>query len=122
MKTNPTLLLSVLSCLSFLQLNAQTHQIGFLIGAGVTNPRLSHFSIQSGSGSYASLLCYSLNASFNFKNKKHLGLSVEPGYIQKGGILRNDPDNKNDDFSHHIHYAQIPVLANWNFDDKFSVS
>lgn len=122
MKTKPTLLLFLLCCLPFLQLHSQTHQIGFLIGAGVTNPRLSNYSEQTGAFTYSSLLCYSLNASFNFKSKKHFGLTLEPGYIQKGGILRNDPDNKNDDFSHHIRYAQIPILANWYFGKNFFIS
>ncbi|MEP6647887.1 MAG: outer membrane beta-barrel protein [Saprospiraceae bacterium] len=123
MKTKFAILLVPLLFNCGIQLFAQKHSFGIQIGTGISTISLTNSANISKSEKLNSpLFSYSLNVSISNQGKGKSGFSIEPGYIQKGGIQQNDQANQNDNILIKFHYAQLPCSFDWHINEKVKIS
>lgn len=65
---------------------------------------------------------YNVNGYIEYKISGKWGLSAEPGFIQKGGIVRFGVNHYMSVIKLRLNYIQIPVLVNFHLADKFVIS
>lgn len=65
------------------------------------------------------IITYNINGYVGFKSKGFWGLSIEPGFMQKGAIYKNENDNKS---RIKINYIQLPVLFDIYLYKRISLS
>lgn len=106
-----------------LQLQSQNFKFGALAGIGITNLHVTDKPEISGKSSvYSPLISYNLNVYVGYKSTGIFGCSIEPGLIQKGGVIQYDENDKDDNLNIKLYYFQIPLLANFYLTDKFFAS
>jgi hypothetical protein len=119
MKTNTILTFLVLVLCTGLSINAQDFKFGFLTGIDVVNIRLKDkIAFEGDPRVYDPMISFHVNGYVGFKGTGFWGLSVEPGFIQKGGIQKSADDN----IRIQLNYIQLPILADFYLSDKIFVS
>lgn len=94
---------------------AQDFKFGVLGGLDITSNRVTNSTVREDTPrSYTSMISFNLNAYLGYESKSFWGVSLEPGFIRKGGI---DEDNKIQ-----LSYFQLPVLFDVYLSDKIFVS
>jgi hypothetical protein len=71
---------------------------------------------------YNPMLSYCINGYVGYKGKSFFGISAEPGFIQKGGIVNYNQDTKDDDERLNYNYIQLPVLADFYLIKRLKIS
>ena len=123
MAINKVILMILLALLSGMKATAQDFKFGFLAGLDVANSRLTNIpDTASDSRAYYPLLSFNVNGYIGYKSASFWGISIEPGFIQKGGVIRYDKDDRDDDVRLVSNYVQIPVLADFYLTEKFYAS
>src|SRR5690554_2365633 len=107
--------------ISISQLVAQDVYAGFTFGPALNyiNPPKSStgiFGIGSNRIVMDPILSYSLNAHLSFRSD-YVGITMEPGYIKKGGQLGDFNNGMSSQFS--FHYIQLPLLLDIHFTSRF---
>ena len=122
MKTIKYLTLIVLVIFSGMSLKAQDFKFGLVAGFDVANSRITNKPDSvSDSRAYYSMISFNVNGYIGFKSASFWGLSIEPGFIQKGGIIQYK-DNRDKDVRVQSNYIQLPVLLDLNLTDKLFIS
>jgi hypothetical protein len=103
-------------------LNAQSFKYGLLAGLDVTKTYMTNQPDGEDNKLYDPMTSFNVNGYIGYKSAKFWGISLEPGYIQKGGAQRYDTETKDDDIRLQLNYIQIPILADLYLTDKFFIS
>ena len=118
--------LTALFLMSALQLVGQKMEYGIIGGMDVSAFRMSNTPGEKIGTSwvYNPVVGFNVNASAEYKNDTW-GLSIEPGFIQKGGVQLFDYANflSRNTINYHVvtrmNYLQLPLLYNIYFTDEF---
>jgi hypothetical protein len=108
-------LLFILIILSGLKLHAQGFKYGLEAGFDVANSHVT--GLLSSGRMYYPMISYNINGYLGYKINGLIGVSIEPGFIQKGGLEKGNPD-----FRVQNNYIQIPLLIDYFINDKFYLS
>lgn len=113
---------------STLTTNAQEFKYGFVMGTGVSSMYMTEVPIRIYYNSmYAPLPSFNINAFVSYKGRGFLGVSLEPGFINRGAVQlfnylkQNFPPIYNKvivDFN----YFELPAFINMYFTKKFYAS
>lgn len=99
---------------------AQKFRFGFVGGLDIANARLTNKpDIEFETKVFYPMISLNANGYIGFKSAGFWGISVEPGYIQKGGVVRNV---NNDNIRIQLNYLHLPVFADFYFGEKFFLS
>ncbi len=106
-----------------LKLEAQDIKFGFLAGLVVTNARVTNKpEIHNDYRVFYPMYSFNINGYIEYKFSKNWGISAEPGFIRKGGIVRFGLNHYMSSIKLSLNYVQMPLLINFYFSDKFFVS
>lgn len=104
-------------------LNAQEFTFGLVAGFDVANARLTNKpSSVSEYRSYFPLIAFNINTHVGFKSKSFWAITIEPGFIQKGGVIRYDDDDRNKDVKLISNYIQVPIFIDFYLNKNLSLS
>lgn len=99
----------------------QDFKFGLVGGFDVANSRLTKKPVTGGDTRvFYSIFSFNTNAYVGYKSASFWGISLEPGYIQKGGKLKYGNDYY--DVRVQMNYIQLPILADFYLGEKFSIS
>lgn len=113
MKTKIVLL--TLTVFVLTQLNARAQKINYGIVAGVDMANLNITGIET-KNPIKWTPTFNVNAHVGYRSNTFWGLSVEPGFIVKGGATE-DPEIKMK-----LNYLQMPLLVDFYLNERVSVS
>lgn len=113
MKTKIVLLTLIVFVL--MQLNAVAQKINYGIVAGVDMANLNTTGIGT-IDPFKWMPSFNVNAHVGYQSNTFWGLSVEPGFIVKGGATE-DPETKMK-----LNYLQMPLLVDFYLNERVSVS
>ncbi|MFT5168753.1 MAG: hypothetical protein ACI8P3_003998 [Saprospiraceae bacterium] len=124
MKSKTSFLICGLIAFFAYKTNAQEFKYGFQIGIGLSekrttednSPRFGSFDIKS-----EKKVSYSINGYLGFKGKKFFGISLEPGFIQKGYHQRSLATGI-EAYNINYNYINLPVLADFYIGNSIIVS
>ena len=68
------------------------------------------------------MLSFNANAYIGWKGDGIIGLSAEPGYIQKGGVIKENYTGSEENLRTMLNYLQLPVLLDVFITEKLSAS
>ncbi len=122
MKNRTILTTGVLIIISFFTLHAQDFRAGFLAGVCISQIRLSVDGFEGDPPEYTPEANFNINGYMGYKSSGRWGLSIEPGYIAKGALQENAPNDKSDDIRFRFHYVQLSVLADFYIAEKLFAS
>jgi hypothetical protein len=123
MKTIKILCLTSFLLFTGIKMSGQSFRFGFLTGFDLSNILMTNKADYfGGKRYYYPLAAFNINGYVGTKFSNHLGISLEPGFIKKGSVIRNDKDNKSDNIKYIFNYIQLPVLADIYLSDKFFFS
>jgi hypothetical protein len=120
MRVKSVLILSGLILFSVVNIKAQDFRFGIISGFNITRTNISEYTISNYTyeGDYLDpMASFNINGVVEYKSAGFWGLSVEPGYIKKGGSLSYNHDTKI-----HLNYIEMPVLVNLYLSENFYVS
>lgn len=104
-------------------LHAQNFKFGLLTGFDIANARLTNKpDIEGDLRIYYPMISFNANGYIGFRSARFWGLSVEPGFIQKGGVQLMNKEDKKDDLKFKLNYIQIPILADFYLTNKLFIS
>ena len=129
MKRKTHIVLTVLFLMLAYQLSGQKMEYGIIGGMDVSAFRMSNTPSEKIGTSwvYNPLVGFNVNASAEYKNETW-GLSIEPGFIQKGGVQLFGYANFLSRYTTNYHvetrlnYLQLPLLYNIYLSDIFCLS
>lgn len=120
-KTNCLFIALLLFCTH--ELISQNFKFGALAGIGVTNSHITNKPEEIGDALiFYPMISYNFNGYIGYKSARFFGLSLEPGFIQKGGVQTYDKNDKNDNVNIKLFYIQMPLLADFYITDELFVS
>lgn len=99
-------------------IQAQNFKFGLVGGVNLANIRIENTSTLNIPAANSELVSYNVNAHVGYKSAGMMGFSIEPGFIQKGGINKNDIE----DIKTQLNYIHMPILADIYFSEKFFFS
>ena len=101
-------------------LKAQSLELGLKTGVGIANTHITNLpETENHSDIFSPILSYSFNGTISYRSKGLLGVTVEPGIIQKGWYSFKGNDNENKFI---IQYFQLPFLSDFYVSDKLFFS
>ncbi len=101
-----------------LNANAQNIKFGILAGFDVANSRLTNKPKEFDSRLFYPIISFNVNGYVGYKSGEILGMSAEPGFIQKGGRQKG----MEGDIRIQINYLQLPILLDLYVSDKIFIS
>lgn len=109
---SPRITLILLLNICFLSTSlSQNISLGFQGGIGKANIHVTRNTIfLSEKQIYDPILSYSLNGYIGYRSKSFWGLSLEPGFIKKGGNIVQETSYDQPDQKRELNYIQLPVL------------
>ncbi len=117
MKSKTFWILSGLLLFSGMKLYSQDFKFGFIAGMDIAKSYLKDMpDIQN--ADYYPMISYNLNGYIGYKSSRIWGLSVEPGFIKKGFIFKNEYGN----IRSQINYIQLPILMDIYLTKKVCLS
>ena len=109
--------------ISMLNINAQNFKFGVLAGFDIANSQLINKpDVEGFTRMYYPMITFNVNGYAGYRSNRYWGFSIEPGFIQKGGVLKNDKDIEDDDTRFQANYIQMPILVDFYLTDKFFLS
>lgn len=109
LKLKKSVIIITLFLISSLNSIAQEYNYGVMFGVNSSNKRLSKKEL--GKEIYDSKTTLNLNAFIEYKSKSFWGISIEPGFIQKGS-KENFYSFEEGEFDYsQLNYIQVPLLA-----------
>jgi hypothetical protein len=129
MKRVVTFLVTFLILISSSVLQAQKFQVGLQTGLDFSNKHISNKDdFTDEEKVYSPLTLFNVNAYLGFKSNSFWGLSIEPGFIRKGG-QRNDLVLQvgdmlfaYQDVKYISDFIQLPLLVDFYITDNFFIS
>jgi hypothetical protein len=118
MKSKTVMILTVLVLFSSLELFSQNFRFGFLAGMDITKSFLTNLPDNLAKSANEPMLSYNLNGYIGYKTAGFFGVSIEPGFIQKGYIQVFQENN----VRFQLNYLQMPVFADIYFTDRLFLS
>jgi len=86
---------------------AQEYKFGFIAGLDAANSYLGNKpEVAKGTRYFFPMVAFNVNAYIGYKGKGPRGFSLEPGFIQKGGVSINGVQRVRNE----LNYIQMPVL------------
>lgn len=102
---------------------AQEINYGLLGGIDFANARLTNKPKANGdSRIFHPMVSFNVNGYIGYKISRLWGLSAEPGFIQKGGVMLYDKENKDDNKRLQLNYLQLPILVDFYMGEKLFLS
>jgi len=118
MKTKTILTIAGLILIYQSSVKAQHFKFGILSGLNITRTHWSQTYYNISHGAYTDpMISYNINGCIEYKSASFWGLSIEPGYIKKGGFYTENHDIRN-----HINFLELPILADFYITKKLFVS
>jgi hypothetical protein len=118
MKSKIFWMLSGLLLFSGMKLFSQDFKFGFIAGIDITKSHLKDKpDIQN--LDYYPMISYNLNGYIGYKSSRPWGLSVEPGFIRKGFVFKNEQYGN---IRSQINYIQLPMLLDIYLTKKICLS
>ena len=118
MKTKTNCIILGLIIFSGFNIKAQELKFGLLAGFDVSNVRLTNMpDIKSYYSVFDPMISFNANGYVGYKSARFWGISIEPGFIQKGGVT-----NSIDKTRFQLNYLQMPVLFDCYIWDKLFIS
>ena len=109
LKLKKSVFIITLFLISSLNSIAQEFNYGVMFGVNSSNKRLSDKEI--GKEMFGAKTTFNLNAFIEYKSKGFWGISIEPGFIQKGSN-ENFYSLEGDKYDNsQLNYIQVPLLA-----------
>jgi hypothetical protein len=103
---------------SGMKLCAQNFKFGFIAGMDIAKSHLKDKpDIQN--LDYYPMISYNLNGYIGYKSSRLWGLTVEPGFIQKGFVFKNEQYGN---IRSQINYIQLPMLLDIYLTKKICLS
>ncbi|MBN1599880.1 MAG: PorT family protein [Bacteroidales bacterium] len=96
---------------------SQELAIGFSPGLNISMIRETD-KLESYSREFKPILTYNLSALIAYEGRSFWGISAEPGYIQKGALIRY----ADDDYKKKLHCINIPVYFDIYFGKRLNLS
>ena len=109
------ILLIFLIVISGFKLLAQEFKYGFEAGFDIANSHMTN--LPKGERLYYPMISYNFNGYLGYKINGLFGASIDPGFIQKGGLQKG-----NTDIRFQYNYIQIPILVDLFVTDRFFIS
>lgn len=114
--------LKTIACLVFatslaLQLNAKKMTFGAAVGLNATMTQQTNLPDDI-SNEMKMMASYNINGYCSFQGNTILGFSLEPGFIQKGGLYTFPSANSRFEFN----YIQLPILVDIHVSEKLYIS
>lgn len=104
-------------------LKAQEFKYGLVGGIDVANIRLTNIPIvDEAFKPYFSMISYNLNGYVGYKSSGFWGVSVEPGFIQKGGNRKYTNFGDIIDVRFQYNYIQLPIYVDFYIHKRWSIS
>jgi len=95
----------------------QNIKFGIVAGLNISKSNLTN--IPNGyNNTYNPMMTYNFNAFVSYKNSKSWGLSLEPGFIQKG----EKQDGLETNYRYNLNYIHMPILFIYDINDKMYFS
>lgn len=108
---------------AWIHVNAQNLKYGFIIGLDVSNARMTNKpESERNSRSFYPILAFNVNGFLKYTSSTNWGLSAEPGFIQKGGRLKDDENYDGEDQIIRGTYIQLPIMFDLYFTDALYIS
>lgn len=114
MKTKIVLLPLVVFVL--IHLNTAAQKLNYGIVAGVDMVQLAPIGNDHPHLFDRPRASFNINAHLGCEYNKNWGLTVEPGFMSKGGSIQNDETKLK------LNYLQMPILADYYLNDRISIS
>lgn len=102
-------------------LSAQEYRLGYMAGIGLSHITSAWPEEYPQTVSYKPYFSTSINAYVGLKGKGNFGAFIEPGFIIKGGVLKNDP-NGNTNVKVSLTYLHLPLSLQYSLNDKLFIS
>lgn len=122
-------IIALLVLQSGLILKAQEIKFGVQTGLNLSNIHVTNKEEFTDENKvYSPVLLFNANGYIGFKSKSFWGLSIEPGYIQKGGLRKNQMVRSENvlympqDYKYLYSYIQLPVLLDLYFTKRLFFS
>jgi hypothetical protein len=125
MKTTIRYLFSGIIILFFLEIsiNAQSFKYGIVGGFDIVKAYTTNSDIRGDElRVYDPMISFNANGYLGYKSTGTWGISIELGFIQKGGVQKYNTETKEDDIRFQLNYIQIPLLFDLYLTDRFFVS
>lgn len=110
-------------------MNAQKIQFGLQTGFDISRIQvLDKKDYSDNEKVYHSFKSLNINGYLSYKTKSFLGVSIEPGYIKKGGIRKDYVFRSSSiifapqDVSYYSNIIQLPVFLDFFVTDRFYIS
>jgi len=110
-------------------LQGQCFKYGVIGGLDMTNIDMVNFPNEiNASKMYNPIISFNINSYLEYKSKSFWGLSIEPGFAQKGGTQLFSYSNFDTHYTNNynviirLNYFQLPVLYHVYLTDKFYLS
>ena len=110
-----------------LSVQSQNLSYGVILGADITNIYLKPVPFSAYKEMYSPILSYNFNGFISYKSDFFLGVSIEPGFIRKGGVQlfdylnsQSEPENHKVIFTNSS--LQLPVLLDFHLNDRLYIS
>ncbi|TLX72995.1 PorT family protein [Labilibacter sediminis] len=102
--------------------SAQEFKFGLVGGFNITKARLTNLP-EDGRHieEYSPMVSYNFNGYIGYKSGGLIGISVEPGFIQKGGGHKFYLDNGEENVRIQLNYLQLPVLVDFYVGKNLSL-
>lgn len=98
---------------------SQNFKFGLVAGFDIANAHLTNKPYGFGDNQvYYPMIAYNFNGYIGYKKSEVWGLSIEPGFIQKGGRQKSSDDY----IRFNLNYLQLPILFDYYVVDKFYIS
>lgn len=121
MKTKHTISLFLLMLIFIQQAFGQNFKLGIQAGFDISKTQVIYkANINNESRLYYPMISFNVNGFLGYKGTSLIGISMEPGYIQKGGVEHfNNGQNTNIRFQ--LDYVQIPISMEIYLTKKFTL-
>jgi len=123
MNTLKTLIILGIIINSGMEVSAREFRVGFFAGSVFTNARvINKPEAYSDSQVFYPMYSFNINGYFEYNFSENWGISAEPGFIRKGGIVRFGHNHYMSPITLSLNYIQVPLFTNFHISKKFCVS
>ena len=116
MRKKKSILILILYLIIIFPLFSNNIKLGLLSGLDITNSHVIN-KPNGISRYYYPMISYNLNGYFEFVKSEKFTLTLEPGFIRKGGIMKGENNVRIQ-----LNYIQIPVLIDYYLNDIIYLS
>jgi hypothetical protein len=104
-------------------LKAQEFKYGLVGGVDLTNVTcINSSNFEEFTNPYSPMISFNINGYLGYKSSGFWGISIEPGFIQKGGLRQHVIQDNNVDVRYQFNYLQIPIYLDLYITKKMFLS